>query len=108
VAVVTLCILKRFNPRVFVNHLKADKSGAREYGNLLTTILPYHSFGKYYYVLICKDNVIRNVINELVLSVYTKHHLKNPWWIPVTLISNVLALVLASVSAIYGQKLVHK
>lgn len=86
-----------FEPRASIRHLKASVGGTRSFGHHLTTVRPSHAVGEYYYLLRCR-NVPRRFVRLLsrpFLAIKTRHHLRRPWWIPVTLVAEVLGLVWA-------------
>lgn len=86
-----------FQPSASVLHLKAATGGTRSYGDHLRSILPGHSVGRYYYLLRVKEThrrLTRLVLGPL-LAIKTKHHLTRPWWIPVTVLSELSGMVWA-------------
>jgi GT2 family glycosyltransferase len=86
-----------YHPAASIRHLKVNEGGTRSFGNHLTTIKPYHSVGAYYYFLRAPGVKHRlwNVIKRLINAGVTRHHFKKPWWIPVTVISELSGLVWA-------------
>lgn len=86
-----------FEPAASIRHLKARSGGTRAYGEHLTTIRPSHCVGEYYYLLRSKRINFRliKIMGRALRSVRTRHHLRHPWWIPLTLISEFLGLVWA-------------
>ena len=88
-----------YEPKALINHLKTERGGTRSYGHHLTTLRPDHAVGRHYYYF-CRyspKNAIIKSFRDLTKSVFTRHHLKNPLWIPFTLISEITGLVWALV-----------
>jgi glycosyltransferase involved in cell wall biosynthesis len=86
-----------YNPNALIHHLKAARGGTRSYGNHLETIKPDHAVGRYYYYLcryLFKKGLLRS-LRELSTVIITKHHLRNPLWIPPTLIAEFTGLLWA-------------
>jgi glycosyltransferase involved in cell wall biosynthesis len=80
-----------YNSRALIHHLKAGGGGTRSYGIHLTTIKPDHSVGRHYYYL-CRyspKNALTRSMRDIIKSSITKHHLKYPLWIPITLLSEI-------------------
>lgn len=96
-----------FEPKASLQHLKVETGGTRTYGDHLTSLNPSHTIGMYYYLLIVKNQHNRwwRFLSAPFKSVMTRFHLKHPWYIPVTFISNVSGLFLALSLRIKGQKL---
>jgi GT2 family glycosyltransferase len=86
-----------FEARACVDHLKALEGGTRKFGEHLTTIKPDHAVGAYYFALRTKSGVarIRDVSVRFFSAVRTRHHLRRPWWIPLTLYAELRALLWA-------------
>ena len=95
-----------FQPTAAIDHLKVPSGGTRKYGEHLTTVQPYHAVGAYYYILISKNtgNKFRKIVNRLLRSVKTRHHLKSPWYIPLTLFAEIRGLIMAQRLARAGPK----
>jgi GT2 family glycosyltransferase len=83
----------RFEPKACLHHLKAGEGGTRTYGEHLTTWRPDHAVGAYYYGL--RTGALGEVLKRPLRAVATRHHLRRPWWIPVTLIAEVWGFVWA-------------
>ena len=86
-----------FQPRASLNHLKASTGGTKSFGNHLRTMWPGHSVGRYYYLLKAAQthHRMRRIIFGPLKAVYTRHHLTRPWWIPITVLSELSGLVWA-------------
>ncbi len=83
-----------FEPDAAIHHLKATAGGTRSYGHHLTTARPDHAVGAYYYLLRTARGaaVWRGVLQRLGSAVATRHHLRRPWWIPLTLTAELTGL----------------
>lgn len=83
-----------YEPKALIHHLKVIEGGTRSYGNHLQTIKPDHAVGRYYYNF-CRFGLKKGVwisLKQTITSVATKHHLKNPIWIPLTIIAELRGL----------------
>lgn len=90
-----------------VEHLRSGGGGTRSYGDHLRTFLPAHSVGEYYFLFKSRPaGWFRLAARRLLLSSLTRHHLRRPWWIPATLISELSGLFWALVLCVRGRKLV--
>ena len=97
-----------FEPDATIHHLKAKEGGTRSFGGHLRTIKPSHSVGEYYYILRSRmiHHRLRKMVSRLFKSVRTKHHLLNPWWIPITLASEVMGILWALLLYVQGPHLI--
>ncbi|MFG0334288.1 MAG: glycosyltransferase family 2 protein [Maioricimonas sp. JB049] len=86
-----------FEPDARIHHLRAPRGGTRANGNHLTSMSPEHGVGDYYFALLHARGVARwkYIARRVVREVCTRFHLKHPWWIPVKLIGELRALLLA-------------
>jgi len=86
-----------FCPAAAIRHLKAASGGTRAYGFHLTTISPAHAVGAYYYLLRSQPAAgrPRAFLARWIGSVTTRHHLRRPWWIPVTLTAELCGMLWA-------------
>jgi GT2 family glycosyltransferase len=77
----------RFEPRACLHHLRTARGGTRAYGEHLTTVRPSHSVGAYYFALRthARGRWLRECVTRPLRAIATRHHLRGPWWIPVTL-----------------------
>jgi glycosyltransferase involved in cell wall biosynthesis len=84
-------------PRAVVRHLKAGSGGTRSFGEHLTTVRPDHAVGAYYHLLRTWEGrrSLRSFVARPVRAVATRHHLRRPWWIPVTLSAEVAGMAWA-------------
>ncbi|HMG35927.1 MAG TPA: glycosyltransferase family 2 protein [Blastocatellia bacterium] len=99
-----------FEPHAGIHHLKAKNGGTRSFGEHLTTIRPTHSVGAYYYLF--RATAVRNRLYKFVArplrAIRTRHHLSRPWWIPATLIAELLGFFWAAALAIRGPRLIQR
>lgn len=85
-----------FDPSASVMHLRAPRGGTRHFGSHLTTVRPHHAIGEYYYLLRTRpEGWLGTLGRRLAFSVATRHHLRRPWWIPVTWVAELCGLVWA-------------
>lgn len=95
-----------FEPSASVRHLRAARGGTRAKGDHLTTWRPHHSVGKYYYAF--RGGLLESLKALLVQpwrAIRTKHHLKAPWWIPVSLLAELLGIIWAFALFLKGPQL---
>jgi GT2 family glycosyltransferase len=87
----------QFCPDAAIRHLKAASGGTRTFGEHLTTFFPAHSVGAYYYLLRSRraESRARAFVGRPFRSVMTRHHLRRPWWIPVTFLAELAGMVWA-------------
>jgi GT2 family glycosyltransferase len=88
-----------FCPQAAIRHLKASAGGTRTFGEHLTTLFPAHSVGAYYYLLRSQraGGRIREFFARPFRAVMTRHHLRRPWWIPITLVAELAGMTWALV-----------
>ena len=95
-----------FEPNAVIKHLKLPHGGTRSYGDHLRTFKPNHSVGEYYYLL--RTNRVRknflSILRRPLRSISTNHHLHRPWWIPITLATEILGLFWAIFLAMRGPR----
>ena len=99
-----------FEPDASLHHLKVRVGGTRSYGEHLTTFDPGHAVGAYYHLLRTWSgrSSLKELISRPVRSVVTRHHLRHPWWIPVTLGAELAGMVWAMSLARRGPALVRR
>lgn len=87
----------RFEPAACLHHLRVGAGGTRTYGEHLTTVKPDHAVGAYYYALRTSNGGrwLREFLVRPLRAVATRHHLRRPWWIPVTLLAEVRGMIWA-------------
>ena len=98
-----------FEPAASIRHLKEARGGTRVYGEHLTTIRPGHSVGPYYYLLHSSlvQHRLRRIVSRPLRAIGTRHHLRRPWWIPVTLIAEMLGFCWAVSLYLRGPRLLE-
>ncbi len=84
-----------FEPAACLHHLKDSGGGTRTYGEHLTTWRPDHAVGAYYFCL--RTGTIGEFLLRPFRSVATRHHLRRPWWIPLTLVAELRGMAWALV-----------
>lgn len=98
--------LIRYEPRAMIHHLAIPTGGTRAHGHHLRTIRPTHSVGAYYYLLKTRpDGWLWQVAWRPLRSVRTRHHLRHPWWIPLTLLAEMRGFRAACVLLRRGPRL---
>jgi GT2 family glycosyltransferase len=97
----------RFEPAACLHHLKTDVGGTRTFGEHLTTWRPDHAVGAYYFALRTRSAgwCALEFIARPVRAVATRHHLRHPWWIPLTWFAEIRGMAWALALAIRGPRL---
>jgi GT2 family glycosyltransferase len=86
-----------FEPRASLRHLQERTGGVRSWGSHLRTARPHHAVGEYYYLLRHRGRGwVRRFLSRPLRAVSTRHHLRHPWWIPLTLIGELSAMAWAT------------
>ncbi len=98
-----------YEPDSVIHHLKVSAGGTRTFGEHLSTVKPDHAVGAYYFTLRTRSGVarIRDVLFRVLSSVRTRHHLRRPWWIPLTLLAELRGLIWAVTLAMRGPSYVR-
>ncbi len=96
-----------YEPRACVHHLKCLSGGTRAFSDHLRTARPDHAVGEYYCLLRTWRGwpSLRAMVARPFKAIATRHHLRSPWWIPVTLVGEVRAAAWAIALALRGPKL---
>lgn len=83
-----------YEPTALVRHLQHPSGGTRAKGGHLTSWNPRHPVGAYYYLFVSSRVKRRPIqaLRRLGRSIFTRHHLRKPWYIPVTLTSELMGL----------------
>jgi len=99
----------QFQPAASLVHLKVNTGGTRSFGHHLTSIKPAHTVGRYYYWIASKrlPGRYRRIILGPLRAIRTRHHLSQPWWIPVTLFSEFSGMIWAWWLFMHGPKHVN-
>ncbi|MFT3807430.1 glycosyltransferase family 2 protein [Arenimonas sp.] len=88
--------LIRYEPTAVIDHLAAGSGGTRAYGHHLRTSRPEHSVGAYYYLLRTRGpGWLLQMVWRPLRAIRTRHHLRQPWWIPLTLFAEARGFALA-------------
>ena len=95
-----------YEPAACIHHLRASSGGTRVFGDHLRSYSPNHSVGAYYYALRTGLGWQRVIyfFGRPLKAIATRHHLRNPWWIPATLIAEFTGMVWALVLAAQGPR----
>ena len=84
-----------YEPAASIRHLRAERGGTRRFGNHLCSWSPVHGVGDYYFALrngIGLESLIY-MAQRPFRETCTRFHLRRPWWIPVKLAGELLALL---------------
>lgn len=97
-----------FVPEALIRHLKAERGGIRTYGRWRRTIRPGYAVGSYYYLLRSSrvSHRFATILARPLRVVATRHNLKHPWWIPPTLVAELLAFCWALRLTLQGPRLI--
>lgn len=87
----------RFEPQASIRHLRAASGGTRTQGSHLTSPSPVHGVGDYYFALrqAGLPRGLPYMLRRPIREVCTRYHARHPWWIPVKLVGELRAMVLA-------------
>lgn len=99
-----------FEPGACLHHLKETAGGTRTFGEHLTTWRPDHAVGAYYYAMRTKPGGgwLVDFISRPVRALLTRHHLRRPWWIPLTLIAELRGMLWALSLTMQGPRFVRQ
>lgn len=99
-----------YNGAAAIHHLKAPNGGIRNYGKFLRTIKPHQAVSAYYYIFQSKSllNKPLAVLRRLRQRLINRTQLRQPWWIPITLISELGGLAWALGLIWNGPKLIAR
>jgi glycosyltransferase involved in cell wall biosynthesis len=98
----------RYEPHARIYHLAISSGGTRAHGHHLRTINPSHAVGAYYFLLKSRrPGWIRELLWRPIRAVRTRHHLRRPWWIPITMIAEARGFILARRLLRAGPKLIE-
>lgn len=95
-----------FEPAASVVHLQVPSGGVRSFGDHRRTLRPSHAVGEYYYWLTTPQRKIPwgAVLGRPFRTVRTRSHLRRPWWIPGTLLAELLGFLWAAALALRGPR----
>jgi GT2 family glycosyltransferase len=95
-----------YEPEACIHHLRVSGGGTRAFGDHLKSYRPNHSVGAYYFILRTWSGwqSLVQFIKRPLRAVATKHHLRRPWWIPVTLVGELSGMAWALVLARQGPR----
>jgi GT2 family glycosyltransferase len=97
-----------FEPEASVRHRKSPTGGTRVYGDHLRTVRPSHAVGAYYFALRARPRGWwLQMLARPWRSICTRHHLKRPWWIPVTLLAEGMGFLWALGLFLRGPRLIE-
>jgi GT2 family glycosyltransferase len=91
-----------FEPMACLHHLKVGGGGTRSYGEHLTTWKPDHAVGAYYFCL--RTGAVGGFLLRPFRALATRHHLRRPWWIPLTLAAELRGMAWAIALYLRGPK----
>jgi len=99
-----------YEPSALIHHLRAERGGTRSYGQHLTTARPDHTVGRYYFMMRTRSlpSALMGSMAAMVRSVATRHHLRQPWWIPLTLVAELRGLAWAFNLQRHGPRLIRR
>jgi GT2 family glycosyltransferase len=83
-----------YEPAAGIDHLRVSTGGTRAFGDHLTSHRPNHSVGAYYFIFRTWSgwhSLIR-FLGRPLRAISTRHHLRKPWWIPVTLFAELFGM----------------
>ena len=100
----------RFVGSAGIDHLRVKTGGTRSEGNHMTSASPLHGFGDYYYAFKHGSSVEawRYSLQRFFREVRTRFHLTRPWWIPVKMLGEARAILMARKSVKSGRKLIDQ
>ncbi|GHC05580.1 glycosyltransferase family 2 protein [Thermomonas carbonis] len=99
--------LIRYEPGAVIHHLAVSSGGTRAHGHHLRTMNPAHSVGAYYFWLKTRqEGWWREMFLRPFRSIRTRHHLRNPWWIPLSLLAEVRGFLAALALIRRGPRLI--
>lgn len=100
--------LIRYEPGAIIDHLAVPSGGTRAHGHHLRTMRPTHSVGAYYFWLRTRQaGWWREMLWRPLRSIRTRHHMRNPWWIPLTLLAELRGFIAACALVRRGPRLLN-
>ena len=97
----------RYEPTALIHHLALLSGGTRAHGHHLRTIRPQQSVGAYYFLMKTRrPGWWRQLLWRPIRAVRTRHHLRRPWWIPLTIVAELRGFLLARRLLRQGEQLI--
>ena len=95
-----------YEPTASIHHLHVSAGGTRTFGDHLRSHRPNHAVGAYYFILRTWSGwqSVGRFLARPLRAIATKHHLRQPWWIPTTLVAELSGMVWALVLAAQGPR----
>jgi GT2 family glycosyltransferase len=95
-----------YEPTAFIHHLRVSTGGTRTFGDHLRSYRPNHAVGAYYFILRTWSGwqSVGRFLGRPLRAIATRHHLRQPWWIPPTLLGELSAMVWALLLAAQGPR----
>lgn len=95
-----------YEPEACIHHLKVAAGGTRAFGDHLRTSRPDHTVGAYYFMLRTWSGWQSLIcfLGRPMRSVINRHHVRRPWWIPVTLAAELFGMAWALALAAQGPR----
>jgi GT2 family glycosyltransferase len=95
-----------YEPAALFHHLRVSAGGTRTFGDHLRSHRPNHAVGAYYFILRTWSSwqSIGRLLARPLRAIATRHHLRQPWWIPTTLLAELSGMVWALVLAAQGPR----
>src|SRR5262249_1402897 len=93
-----------YEPTASIQHLRVSSGGTRKFGDHLRSYSPNHAVGAYYFILRPWSgwHSLTRLLARPVRAIATRHHLSQPWWIPVTLVAEISGMAWALLLALQG------
>jgi GT2 family glycosyltransferase len=95
-----------YEPAAFIHHLQVSSGGTRIFGDHLRSHRPNHAVGAYYFILRTWSGwqSLGRFLGRPLRAIATRHHLRQPWWIPATLVAELSGMAWAMVLAAQGPR----
>jgi GT2 family glycosyltransferase len=97
----------RFAPEACLHHLHAERGGTRTFGEHGRTLSPWHSAGRWYYLLRHPRTPGLFVITaeEVLRAVASRRNLRAPWYCAIAAVAELRGLLMALNATIRGPRL---
>jgi GT2 family glycosyltransferase len=95
-----------YEPTASIHHLRVSTGGTRTFGDHLRSHRPNHAVGAYYFILRTWSGwqSLGRFLARPLRAIATRHHLRQPWWIPATLVAELTGMAWALVLAAQGPR----